>query len=68
MSETEYKQIVRIKAYNYEQRENLVVALTHAGYKTWIEIRGKYISKEYYVCFEYIHLEFPKQENDVRYD
>ena len=49
------KTVIRIHPYNFEQRENLVIALAHSGYKTWIEEIGKYTySKKIYMCFEYV--------------
>ena len=50
---SEKKTIIRIHPYNFEQRENLIVALAHSGYKTWVEEIGKYTNKTY-VCFEYV--------------
>lgn len=49
---------VKLKPVSYEDRNNLVVALANAGYRTWVEEvdheNGLYLNKRILVCFEYV--------------
>jgi len=46
---------IKLKIQNAEDRENMVLALTNAGYKTWVEVKEEdtlTYEKEYFIVFE----------------
>ena len=45
--------IIKLKIQDYNNRNNMVIALANAGYKVWVEKETYLASDTYYVCFEY---------------
>jgi len=45
--------IIKLKIQDYNNRNNMVIALANAGYKVWVDKETYLASDTYYVCFEY---------------